>query len=185
MLLLEKKGQKFQATARLAYMGRGAQKAVVRKQAGRTRRRDDEWESLDRLVQEQRELSEAVRQLRTKYGDSSEIGHVDHLADRRVADASPIRISHAQKLLGVSNQTVRTWAKDGILDDFGGSPQRVGLQSVLRAKDIADELRAEGRSRDFMSVVLSRLEAKALEREPDFKKSVREMRRGKRLPRPY
>jgi hypothetical protein len=126
-----------------------------------------------------------VEQLRGKYGDSDEIGQVRELADRRLTDAAPIRLSHAQRLLGVSNQTVRTWAQQGILDDFGGSPQRVGLRSVIRAKEIADELRAQGRSRDFMSAVLSRLEALALKRDPDFKESVRQMHQGKRLPRPY
>jgi len=55
----------------------------------------------------------------------------------------------------------------------------------MRAKQIADELREQGRDREFMSVVLSRLEALALQRDKDFRKSVGQMRQGKRLPRPF
>lgn len=166
-------------------MGRVAHAKAAGSKSRTRRRQDGEWIALQRLVQDAHELAEAADRLRARYGESSEIGQVGDLASRRVADASPIRLSHAQRLLGVSNQTVRTWTKDGILEDCGGSPQRVGLQSVLDAKQVADELRAQGRSRDFMSVVLSRLEARALEQDPDFSKSVREMRQRKRLARPY
>jgi hypothetical protein len=55
------------------------------------------------------------------------------------------------------------------LDAFGGSPQRVGLESVIRAKLIADELRQHSRERDFMSAVLSRLKALALANDKDFR----------------
>ena len=110
---------------------------------------------------------------------------MEELAWEHIREADPIRVSHAQKLLGVSNQTVRTWMDEGVLDGFGGSPQRIGLESVVRAKQVADELREEGRDRDFMSAVLSRLEALALEKDKDFRKSVRQMRRRERRPRPY
>lgn len=110
---------------------------------------------------------------------------MEKLAWEHIREADPIRVSHAQKVLGVSNQTVRTWMDEGVLDGFGGSPQRIGLESVVRAKQVADELRAEGRDRDFMSAVLSRLEALALEKDKDFRKSVRQMQRRERRPRPY
>ena len=110
---------------------------------------------------------------------------MEELAWEHIREADPIRVSHAQKVLGVSNQTVRTWMDEGVLDGFGGSPQRIGLESVVRAKQVADELREEGRDRDFMSAVLSRLEALALEKDKDFRKSVRQMRRRERRPRPY
>ncbi|MDQ6804830.1 MAG: hypothetical protein M3065_07640 [Actinomycetota bacterium] len=157
----------------------------TRRTSAPARQQDREWQALERLLKDREELSAAAEQLRAKYGDSSELGRLSELAERRLAEAPPIRLSHGQRLLGVSNQTVRTWAREGVLDDFGGSPQRVGLQSVMHAKSVADELRAQGRSRDFMSVVLSRLEARALENDPKFRESVRQMRRGKRLPRPY
>jgi len=110
---------------------------------------------------------------------------MEELAWQYIREADPIRVSHAEKLLGMSNQTVRSWIDEGILDGFGGSPQRIGLESVMRAKLVADELREEGRDRDFMSAILSRLEALALEKDKDFRRSVRQMRRRERRPRPY
>lgn len=174
-------------------MARDVQEAGVRLDRAELRQRerghrpkvDRDWEAVKRLLTEQDELVEAASRLRTKYGDSEEVASVEDLARRRISDAEPIRISHAQKLLEVSNQTVRAWTDHRVLDDCGGSPQRVGLESVMRAKQIADELREQGRDREFMSVVLSRLEALALQRDKDFRKSVGQLRRGKRLPRPY
>jgi hypothetical protein len=110
---------------------------------------------------------------------------LEDLAWEHVREADPIRISHAQKILGVSNQTARSWIDQGILDGFGGSPQRVGLESVVRAKRIADALREQGRDRDFVSAVLSRIEALALEKDKELRKSVGQMRRRERRPRPY
>ncbi|HVE68410.1 MAG TPA: hypothetical protein VNB64_07505 [Solirubrobacteraceae bacterium] len=100
-------------------------------------------------------------------------------------EAAPIRVSHAENILGVSNQTVRSWIDLKILDGFRGSPQRVGLESVVKAKRIADELREQGRDRDLMSSILSRLEALGLEQDKEFRKSVGQMRRRERRPRPY
>lgn len=107
------------------------------------------------------------------------------LAWEHLREADPIRVSHAQEILGVSNQTVRSWIDQGILDGFGGSPHRVGLESVVIAKRIADELRKQGRDRDLMSAVLSRLEGRALENDKEFRRSVGQMRRRERRPRPY
>jgi hypothetical protein len=117
--------------------------------------------------------------------NSKAAAEMEQLAWEVVREADPIRISHAEEILEVSNQTVRSWIDEGILDDFGGSPQRVGLESVVRAKQIADELREDGRDRDLMSAVLSRLEGLALEKDKEFRKSVRETRRRVRRPRPY
>lgn len=78
-----------------------------------------------------------------------------------------------------------SWMEEGVLDDFGGTPMRVGLESVVRAKLVADDLREQGREREFMSVVLSRLEAVALQQDAEFQQSVRQMRRRERRPRPY
>ena len=129
-------------------------------------------------------MSTADRDSR-KHRNSQTAAELEELAWEHVRDADPVRISHAQKLLGVSNQTVRSWIDEGILDGFGGSPQRVGLESVVRAKRIADQVREEGRDRDLMSAVLSRLEALALEKDKEFRKSVGQMRRRERRPRPY
>jgi hypothetical protein len=45
-----------------------------------------------------------------------------------------------------------------VLEDFEGSPQRVGLESLARTRDIVRELREAGQNRDLMAAVMSRLE---------------------------
>lgn len=144
-----------------------------------------EWLQLERtLAMFDRLVSMAGREAQ-RNAKSRAAADMAELAWEHIREADPIRVSHAQKVLGVSNQTVRTWMDEGVLDGFGGSPQRIGLESVVRAKQVADELREEGRDRDLMSAVLSRLEALALEKDKDFRKSVRQMRRRERRPRPY
>lgn len=144
-----------------------------------------EWRQTERTVTLfDRLMSTAERASRNRR-DSRTAAEIEDLAWEHVRDADPVRISHAQKLLDMSNQTVRSWIDEGILDGFGGSPQRVGLESVVRAKRIADELREEGRDRDLMTAVLSRLEALALEKDKEFRQSVGQMRRRQRRPRPY
>lgn len=118
-------------------------------------------------------------------GDAEAAADFERLAWQHAEQADPVRVVHAEELLDVSNQTVRDWVDAGALDDFGGSPKRLGLASVLRAKQIADELREQGRDRDFMSAVLSRLEAMALAQDGEFQESVGQMRRWERQPRPY
>lgn len=145
----------------------------------------DEWAALERTLAIFARLR-SIAERDARRGSSSQAApEVEQLAWEILREADPIRISHAEQVLGVSNQTVRSWIDEGILDDLGGSPQRVGLEGVVRAKRITDELREKGRDRDLMSAVLSRLEGLALEKDKEFRKSVREMRRRERRPRPY
>jgi hypothetical protein len=141
-----------------------------------------EWRQTERTVTLFDRLMSTAERASRNHRDSRTASEIEDLAWEHVRGADPVRISHAQKLLGVSNQTVRSWIDEGILDGFGGSPQRVGLESVVRAKRIADALREEGRDRDLMTAVLSRLEALALEKDKEFRKSVG--RRRERRPRP-
>lgn len=136
------------------------------------------------LAMFERLMSIAERESR-RNSKSQAAAEMEQVARELVREADPVRISHAERILGVSNQTVRSWIDEGILEGFGGSPQRVGLESVMRAKRIADELREQGRDRELMSAVLSRLEALALEQDKGFRRSVGEMRRRERRPRPY
>lgn len=144
-----------------------------------------DWDALQRTLGMFNQLLDASARERERQPDSHAAAEMERLAWQHVSDADPIRVSHAQDILGVSHQTVRSWLAQGVLDDCGGSPQRLGLESVVRAKLIAQELREQGRDRDFVSAVLSRLEALALATDADFRKSVGQMRRGQRRPRPY
>ena len=144
-----------------------------------------EWDEVERtldMFERLLSIAEHESRLDTSSGAAAAL---KELAWDHVRDATPIRVSHAENILGVSNQTVRSWIDLGILDGLQGSPRRVGLESVVRAKRIADELREQGRDRDLMSAVLSRLEALGLEQDKEFRKSVGQMRRRERRPRPY
>lgn len=112
--------------------------------------------------------------------DGPEADRVEEVAWRAVREADPIRVLHAQQLLGVSEQTVREWIAKGVLVDAGSSPQRVTLESVLKTKLVADELRELGRDRDLVSVVLNRIELEELQQNDRFLKSLEQMRRGER-----
>jgi hypothetical protein len=68
----------------------------------------------------------------------------------------------------------------GILEDFAGSPQRVGLESLARAREIVRELREAGQDRDLMAAVMSRLEWEELQQDERFRESVGQMKRGER-----
>jgi hypothetical protein len=91
-----------------------------------------------------------------------------------------VTLRYAERVLGVSNPTVRDWVRAGILEDFEGSPQRVGLESLARARDIVRELREVGKSRDLMAAVMSRLELEELQEDDRFRESRRQMQRGER-----
>lgn len=144
-----------------------------------------EWVQLERTLTLFERLTSIAGRESRRNAKSQAAAEMGQLAWQHIREADSIRISHAEKVLGVSNQTVRSWMDEGILDGFGGSPQRIGLESVVRAKLVAEELREEGRDRDFMGAVLSRVEALALEKDAEFRKSVRQMRQRERRPRPY
>src|SRR5918996_5643514 len=111
----------------------------------------NEWRQAERTLTMFDRLMSTAGGGSRKHRNARTAAEIEGLAWEHVREADPIRISHAQKILGVSNQTVRSWIDQGVLDSFGGSPQRVGLESVVRAKRIADELREQGRDRDLMS----------------------------------
>jgi hypothetical protein len=50
-----------------------------------------------------------LRALAARERGSRAASEVEELAWRHLREAEPIRVSHAQRLLGVSNQTVREW----------------------------------------------------------------------------
>ena len=113
-------------------------------------------------------------------GDSETAAELEDFAWTMVRASDPVTLSYAEQVLGVSNPTVRDWVRTGILEDFEGSPQRVGLESLARTRDIVRELREAGQNRDLMAAVISRLEWEELQEDDRFRESVRQMKRGER-----
>jgi hypothetical protein len=111
-------------------------------------------------------------------GDSETAAELEEFAWRMVRADDPVTLGYAERVLGVSNPTVRDWVRAGILEDFEGSPRRVGLESLARTRDIVRELRDAGRSRDLMAAVMSRLEWEELQEDDRFRESVGQMKRG-------
>jgi hypothetical protein len=113
-------------------------------------------------------------------GDSETAAELEEFAWQMVRASDPVTLSYAEQVLGVSNPTVRDWVRAGILEDFEGSPQRVGLESLARTRDIVRELREAGQNRDLMAAVMSRLEWEELQADERFRESARQMKRGER-----
>jgi DNA-binding transcriptional regulator YiaG len=73
-------------------------------------------------------MSTADRESR-KHRNSRTAAELEDLAWEHVRESDPVRISHAQRILGVSNQTVRSWIDEGssmaLVGRRGGSDLRV------------------------------------------------------------
>lgn len=113
-------------------------------------------------------------------GDSETAAELEDFAWRMVRASDPVTLSYAEQVLGVSNPTVRDWVRAGILEDSEGAPQRVGLESLARTRNIVRELREAGQNRDLMAAVMSRLEWEELQEDGRFRESVGQMQRGER-----
>jgi len=128
-------------------------------------------------------IFDETRRLARRAADRSDAETAAELEDfawRVVRAGDPVTLRYAERVLGVSNPTVRDWVRDGILEDFAGSPQRVGLESLARAREIVRELRKAGQDRDLMAAVMSRLEWEELQEDDRFRESVGQMKRGER-----
>lgn len=162
------------ATGQHTYMGlTGASLAP------RQARLREEYASADRalrLFDEARELVERA----CSSGDDDLAAKLDLHAWRIVREADPVRLSYAAAVLDVVDQTVRDWTTAGLLENFAGAPQRVGLESVARVRELVRDLRAAGHERDLMTAVLRALELDELRHDERFQTSLAQMRRGER-----
>jgi hypothetical protein len=113
-------------------------------------------------------------------GDAETAAELEDFAWRVVRAGDPVTLRYAERVLGVSNPTIRDWVRAGLLEDFAGSPRRVGLESLARTREIVRELREAGQDRELMAAVMSRLEWEELQQDERFRESVEQMRRSER-----
>lgn len=139
----------------------------------------EEYVRADRALRLFDEARELVKQTRSN-GDEQLAAQLDRHAWHIVREADPVRLSYAAAVLDVVDQTVRDWLQAGLLEDFGGAPQRVALESVARVRELVRDLRASGHQRDLMTAVLRALELDEVDRDERFRTSVAQMRRGER-----
>ena len=96
-----------------------------------------------------------------------------------LADEGTVRPVIAAKLLGLSEKTIREWAKQGVLAVAQRNPRLLlDLQSVHEVRHIVQDLRSLGKDRDLLDEVWRRLSDAALIDRPDLAESIRQMRRG-------
>jgi hypothetical protein len=96
-----------------------------------------------------------------------------------LTDEGTVRPVIAARLLGLSEKTIRTWAKQGVLAVARRSPRLLlDLQSVHQVRHIVTDLRALGKDRDLLDEVWRRLSDAALLDRPDLGESIEQMRRG-------
>jgi ATP-dependent exoDNAse (exonuclease V) beta subunit len=96
-----------------------------------------------------------------------------------LADEGTIRPVIAARLLGLSEKTIRAWAKAGVLTVTQRSPRLLlDVQSVHRISHLLRELRAAGKDRDLLDEVWHRINDQALLARNDLTESIEQMRRG-------
>jgi hypothetical protein len=96
-----------------------------------------------------------------------------------LADEGTVRPVIAARLLGLSERTVRAWAKQGVLAVAQRDPRLLlDLQSVHEVRHIVRDLRALGKDRDLLDEVWRHLSDAALLDRSDLGESIEQMRRG-------
>jgi DNA-binding transcriptional MerR regulator len=96
-----------------------------------------------------------------------------------LADEGTIRPVIAAKLLGISERTVRAWARQGVLAVAQRSPRLLlDVQSVHIVSHFVRELRALGKDRDLLDEVWRRLSDASLLDRADLQESIGQMERG-------
>ncbi len=96
-----------------------------------------------------------------------------------LADEGTVRPVIAARLLGLSERTVRAWAKQGVLTVAQRSPRLLlDLQSVHDVRHMVQDLRVLGKDRDLLDEVWRRLSDAALLDRADLSESMEQMRRG-------
>jgi hypothetical protein len=120
----------------------------------------------------------AIRARRDK--DPSMAAELDRFAWSLVRDADPVRVHYAQRRLGISNPTARTWLARGLLEGIGQSPRRVTLESLAAAEEIAHELLRNGQHRDLAATMERRLQWERMRQSPDFERDLQHIRQSRR-----
>jgi hypothetical protein len=101
------------------------------------------------------------------------------MRQRREEGLPGVRLSVAAGLLGVSERTVRDWAKRGPLDLVpDAKPARVSTTSLARVVPLVKQLQAMGQDRDLLRALVERLEDERVRSLPRVKKSLKQMERG-------
>ena len=101
------------------------------------------------------------------------------VSDAALTEEGIVRPVIAARLLGLSEKTVRAWAKEGVLAVAQRAPRLLlDVRSVHEVSHILRDLRALGKDRDLLDEVWRRLSDAALLERPGLRESIEQMRRG-------
>lgn len=102
---------------------------------------------------------------------------------RQVAPVDDVPVSVAAGYLGVSQPTVRSWAKRGLLTESPrAKPLRIQADSLQRLRRSLDELRARGQDRDWLASLSDYLEDIADRRSDAVRLGLKELQDGELEP---
>lgn len=136
----------------------------------------DEREELTTLLDDVAKLHEVAG---TLPADDERARALESVASRRLASAPGMRPSIVASLLGLSEPTVRAWARRGILRVRSREPRLLlDPASVLEVRQLVADLRRAGQSRDLLDAVYNRLADERQLSDPDLMASLEQMRRG-------
>jgi DNA-binding transcriptional MerR regulator len=135
-----------------------------------------EREMLTTLLDDVAKLHEVAE---TLPADDKRAEALEAVADRWLASAPGMRPSVAAALLGMSEPTVRAWARRGILRIRSRKPRLLlDPASLQEVRELVGELRRAGQTRDLLSEVYNRLADEQQVADPDLAESLAQMRRG-------
>ncbi|MCO8276847.1 hypothetical protein M1L60_40335 [Actinoplanes sp. TRM 88003] len=97
-------------------------------------------------------------------------------------DLDPVPVSVAASLLGVSEPTVRSWTRRGLLIYADGQDSGLDVRRLYEVIALVRELRAAGQVHDLLNKVWQRLADSAVLERSDLRDSLAQMRRGDGIP---
>jgi DNA-binding transcriptional MerR regulator len=158
-------------------MGRAAEKAQ-RRTGGTSRRRSRRAE-----VEKVLSRAGALERIACRFAEDDQ-SRTELLQVSRdvLSDLDPVPVSVAAPLLGVSEPTVRSWIRRGLLVYATGSESGLDVPRLYEVVAMVRELRAAGHTRDLLNQVWDRLADRAVLERPDLRDSLAQMRRGDGIP---
>lgn len=99
-----------------------------------------------------------------------------------LGDLDPVPVSVAAPLLGVSEPTVRSWTRRGLLVYADGQDSGLDVRRLYEVIAFVRELRDAGETHDLLNKVWHRLADSAVLERSDLRDSLAQMRRGDGIP---
>jgi len=102
------------------------------------------------------------------------------VADHAIADCGPIRSRIAAELLQLSEPTIRSWVREGLLARAESTSRVLTLDAgrVHEVMHLVDDLRRAGRTKGLLDAVWHRLNDASLLERDDLTESIEQMRLG-------